>query len=375
MVSQIPYQFEGDRGRKLPILARYISGELVKMLLLSVCAFIAIYLVVDVFQGIRMIMDHKPAVQLIFKLYLLKVPNIVSQVIPVVVLLSTIITLGLLSKNSEVVAMKSSGISLYSIVFPVLVISIAVSFLSFFSNEYILPYTNRMVKFIERVDIRKETPKRLFKQDKIWYRSENAIYNIQFFNPETNTLKGIVIYYIGDGFKLTKRLEAREAKWDGTAWIFYDAIENVFNNDGITGNSYKKITVKLPESPDVLKTEERVAEEMGFRELKAYIKRLKGEGYDSSRLVVDLYSKLSYPFTSFIMAFLGIPFALKSGRSGGFALGVFISVLIGFGYWLVMSISLSLGRVEALPPLIAAWGANVIFGLIGVLMMMKAEGD
>lgn len=359
----------------MPILARYISKEFLKTLFLSLSAFVAIYLVVDVFQGIRMIMEYKPALHLVFRLYMLKIPNIISQVIPVVVLLSTLLSLGLLSRNSEIIAMKSSGISLYRIVSPILVMAFVISLLSFLSNEYIVPYTNREVKFIETVHIRKKTPKGFFKQNKIWYRSDNAIYNIQLFDPELNLMKGITIYYIGDGFRLARRIEAREARWEGRAWKFYDAIENIFNNGSITSNSYKELTLKLPESPKAFKTEERVSEEMGFGELWDYIKRLRGEGYDTTRFVVDLHSKLSYPFTSLIMAFIGIPFALKSGRTSGIALGVGISVLIGFGYWMIMSFGLSLGRVGALPPLMAAWGANVVFGFTGALMMMKVEGD
>lgn len=359
----------------MSILSRYITREFIKILLLSLGAFIAVYLVVDLFQGIRMIMEYKPGVPLVAKLYFLKIPKIISQVTPITVLLATLMTLGLLSKNSEVIAMKSSGISLYRIVSPVLAMAFLISIMSFISNEYIVPYTTKETFFIEKVRIRKQAQKSFFKQNKIWYRSDNAIYNIRFFDPGTNTLKGVTIYYIGDRFRLLKRIEAVEARWDGTFWRFYDARVDTFNNGSITTKSYKDFPVRLPESPETLRSEEKNSEEMGFWELRDYIEKVRNEGYDPTRLMVDLHAKLSYPFTALIMAFLGIPFALKSGRSGGIALGVGISVLIGFGYWLLMSFGLSLGRAEALSPLLSAWGANIVFGLAGVLMMMHVEGD
>lgn len=359
----------------MPILVRYISKEFLKTILLSLVAFVAIYLVVDIFQGIKMLMEYKPGLPLVARLYLLKIPRIISQVTPITVLLSTLMTLGLLSRNSEITAMKSSGISLYRIVFPILIMAVVVSLLSFLSNEFIVPHTNREATFIEKVRIKKRTQKVFFKQNKIWYRSENAIYNIQLFEPETNKLKGITIYYMGEGFRLSKRIEAKEATWDGSAWKLYDVREDIIVNGEITTKSYKELPVKLPESPEDLKAEERSSEEMGFWELRDYIRKLRSEGYDSSRLAVDLHSKLSFPLTSLIMALLGIPFALKGGRSSGIAFGVGISVLIGLGYWMVMSFGLSLGRAEALPPLLSAWGANIMFGLAGILMMMKVEGD
>lgn len=359
----------------MSILGRYISMEFIKILLLSLGAFIAVYLVIDIFQGIGMMVEHKPAFRLVAALYLLKIPRILSQVTPVAVLLSTLMTLGLLSRNSEVTAMKSSGISLYKIVFPILVIAFMVSLFSLFSNEYIVPHTNREAMFIEKVAIKKKSRKSFFRQNKIWYRGDNAIYNIQLFEPDTNTLKGVTIYYIGDGFSLSKRIEAKEAVWEGASWRFYDVREDIFDNGGIMSNSYRELPVRFPETPETFGVEERDSEEMGFWELREYISKLRSEGYDSTRLVVDLYSKLSSPFTALVMAFLGIPFALKGGRSAGIAFGVGISVLIGFGYWLVMSFGLSLGRAEALPPLLSAWGANIVFGLTGILMMMKVEGD
>ncbi|MBM2837432.1 MAG: rane protein [Deltaproteobacteria bacterium] len=114
----------------MPILARYISIEFLKMLLLSLGAFLVIYLVVDILQGMAMLMEHKPALTLVAKLYALKIPKIVSQVTPVAVLLSTLMTLGVLSKNSEITAMKSSGVSLYLIVAPILVMAFIISIFS-----------------------------------------------------------------------------------------------------------------------------------------------------------------------------------------------------------------------------------------------------
>lgn len=359
----------------MPILVRYISREFLKVLFLSLGAFLVIYLVVDILQGMAMLMEHKPAIGLVAKLYALKIPKIVSQVTPVAVLLSTLMTLGILSKNSEITAMKSSGVSLYLIVAPILAMAVFVSVFSFISNEYIVPHTNREVFFIEKVLIRKEAQKSFFKQNKIWYRSDNAIYNIQLFDPDTNRLKGVTLYYIGDGFRLLKRIEAKEAVWDGSAWLFSDVREDIIDNAAITTNTYKELQVRLPESPEALTAGERNSEEMGFRELRDYVGRLRSEGYDPTRFAVDMHSKLSYPFTSLIMAFLGIPFALKGGRSSGIAFGVGISVLVGFGYWLIMSLGLSLGRAEALPPLLSAWGANIVFALAGILMMMKIEGE
>ncbi len=108
---------------------------------------------------------------------------------------------------------------------------------------------------------------------------------------------------------------------------------------------------------------------MSFSVLYRYIVNLKKEGYETRKYLVDLYSKTSFPFVNLIMVLLGIPFSLTSGRRSGLALGVTVTVLIGFSYWIVFGINISLGYSGVIPPLVASWFTNIIFSAIGLLML------
>ena len=101
---------------------------------------------------------------------------------------------------------------------------------------------------------------------------------------------------------------------------------------------------------------------MGFRELRAYTAKLKKEGYDTTKYKVDMWGKLSFPLVSLIMALLGIPFAIRHGRSGGVAAGIGMAVIIGVVYWIVLALALAMGHSGALHPIIAAWGSHLLFG-------------
>ncbi len=104
---------------------------------------------------------------------------------------------------------------------------------------------------------------------------------------------------------------------------------------------------------------------MGFRELRNFVRKLRQEGYDSTRYETDLHGKIAFVFVSLILALIGVTFPMRSERSGGIAQGIGIGVIIGFSYWIVFAFTLSLGRSGTVPPVVAAWATNVILGVCG----------
>ena len=115
----------------------------------------------------------------------------------------------------------------------------------------------------------------------------------------------------------------------------------------------------------------RSSEEMSYGELWTYIQKIQASGYNATRYLVDLHSKLSTPFLSFIMVLIGIPFALKTSRSGGVALSIGISVIIGFAYGVIYYIFISFGKSGVFPPLLSCWVPTLLFGLAGIFTLMS----
>ncbi len=112
---------------------------------------------------------------------------------------------------------------------------------------------------------------------------------------------------------------------------------------------------------------------MGYMELKRYIAKLRSEGYDATRYVVDLQGKIAFSFVSIILSVIGISFSLRSERSGGVAQGIGAGLVIGFSYWLVYAFGMSLGRSGTLPPIAAAWLANVLLGTASVWLLLRVK--
>ena len=354
------------------ILRRYICREFLKILLLSMSAFILIYLIVDFFARMDTFVEHKAAPTLVFLYYLYQVPGIGFQILPLGILMATLLGLGILSRNNEITAMKANGISLYRITFPLFLLGILASSLCFIGNEFIVPFSKRQSDSILLVEILKKPRKTFIRNYKVWYRSRNAIYNFQVFNPQQDLLEGITLFEFDDDFKLLRRIDAKRALWRDDAWHFYDVtIRDFQKGRAIQTTRFEERVIHIPETPDVFKEEQKDTEEMGYYDLRRYIRRIEKAGYDATRYIVDLYAKWSYPFACAIMVFIGIPFSTKTARSGGVALSIVMSIVFGFLYWIILNLSLSLGHSGLLPPQISAFAPHALFGLAGIYALIS----
>ncbi len=357
------------------ILHRYVVREYLKIFSLSLSSLILIYVIVLFFQKMDLIIKYQAPFYLIFEYLLYRIPEVIFQwILPYAVLLATLLTLGGLSRHSEITAMKAGGVSLYRITFPLLFIALLISFCSFLGNEYLVPYTNQSTQYLLDVKVRKEQPSGFFKNYKIWYRSDQHVFNIQLVDPQKKVLEGFTLYQFDNHFECTRRIDAREAKWIDGKWKFYEGAMRDFRESGsIQITLFKEMEFSLPENWESFQTIERQSREMSYAELRTYIQKIQSAGYDATRYLVDLYSKLSYPFLNLIMVLIGIPFALKTGRSGGVAISIGISVMIGFAYGVTFYIFLSFGKSGILSPFLSSWIPTLLFGLAGIFTLMSVR--
>jgi len=357
------------------ILQRYVLTEFLRLFSLGLCSLVFIYLVVLFFQKMNIFTKNQAPFYLIFEYLLYKIPLVTFQwTMPYAILLATLLTLGNLSRHSELTAMKAGGVSLYRITFPLLVIAVILSFVSFVGNEYLVPYTNAKTKYLLDVRVRKEEPSSSFKNFKIWYWSKNRIFNIQVLDSQLMVLKGLTLYQVDSNFRCTQRVDAREAKWIDGKWQFYKGTVRNFGEDGsIQTVPFRELEFPLKENWESFQKIEQRSDELSYTGLTTYIRRIREAGYDSTRYLVDLYAKLSYPFLNLVMVLIGIPFGLKAPRSGGVALNVGISVLVAFIYGMFFYVFLSFGKSGILPPFVAAWTPTVLFFLGGIFTLMSVR--
>lgn len=358
----------------MTILDRYILKEFVVFFLLILVSYTGLFLIIEFFEKIRMFLSNHASAYHIASYFFYSLPFMISQIIPVAVLLASLITYSSLSRHSEIVAMKACGISLYRTSAPIIAVVMIICIFAFFIGEFITPKANQRADDIKYIDIQKKEPLGTFKQNQIWYRGTNTIYNFKYFDPEKNILKGITINFLDKNFNLTMRIDAERAEWKDSGWFFYNILITKYGTGDFP--SLQRIAsqkINLLERPDDFKIVQKDADKMGYMELKNYIIKIRAEGYDVTRYIVDMYGKMAFSFVSLILAIIGISFAVKSERSSGIALSFGIGIVIGFSYWIVYAFFMSLGRSGTMPPFLSAWLANIIFSSAAIIMFVRVK--
>ncbi len=356
----------------MKLLDKYILREFLRFFIVTCVTFLALYLIIDFFEKSRMFLSNKATAVQMASYFLYSIPMIISLTLPAAILLSTLLTYSFLSKFSEITAMKANGISLYRIALPVLAVAAIIAVFLFFFTELVTPASIQKTEYIVKVDVQKQKSLGFFKQNEIWYRAQNAIYNFKMFDVEKNILRGITINKLNPGFTLQMRIDAERAEWKNNQWVFFNLLVTTFNKNNAPSLEWaKEKVIPIPERPDDFKIIQKDAEKMGYFELKRYVQKIQAEGYDVSRYLVDLQGKIAFPFVCLILVFIGMSFSLRSERSGGVMQSVALGIFIGFSYWIVHAFSMSLGRSGILPIFVAAWASNIIFTSLAAFLFYR----
>lgn len=361
----------------MKIVDRYMMRGFLGPFLWCVLLFNIMAVIIDIFSFIDDIVKYHIPGASIVAFYVYYLPTIFIQVTPMAVLLSTIFVLSNLNKHNEITALKSSGVSLWRMLAPLLVIGFIVSVVVFAVNDKIIPVSSRVAQYIRIEELekekRKEAPTSIVKSVAL-YGSGNRIIFARTYDTAKKVLSDVIIHEQDAEQSLTSKITAQTGVWTGSGWKFSNVIIYHINNAGaILGEPafYAERTIPLKEKPSDFANKEWRSEYMSYRDLKRYITNFRGA---SARLVkhllVDLHYKVAFPLISFIIILVGAPFAITTTR-GGVLIGVGMSIAIGLLYYAAIAIFIALGKGGVLPPVIAAWAGNVIFAAVGVHLVNK----
>lgn len=355
-------------------LDRYIIKGFLSFFSLVLLALLVLSIIVDFFEKIRMFLSHDATVEQVLQYFVFALPMLISIIAPAAFLIATLTAFGSLSLHHEITALKANGISVYRASLPMLLVALVFSGLYFTFNEFITPRANENADRIIRVEIQKQQPRGAFTQNELWYRGKAGIYNFRLVDAQSKTIHGVTINQFDAAFNLTRRLDVQRAVWENDQWHFYDLMITRF----IPGESpvierRDELVFDLPEKPDDFLKLQKSADKMGYFELKKYIDRIRLEGYDPTVYVADWHGKLAFSFVNIILAAIGIAFSLKTERSGAMARSVGAGIVLGFSYWILFALAMSLGRSGTISPLLGAWSANLIFGIFALALFSRVK--
>ena len=361
-------------GCALKIVDRYITTEFLKVFAVCLLGFILVSLLVELTDKIKYYFEHNPSGWLMLKYFLVKIPGYLFFAIPLGILMGGMLSLLILARHSEIIAMQAGGIDALSIAKPVVLIGLCASLVMFVANETLIPWSNRYSEYIQNFEIAGKPDTTYFKSDEIWMRSPDSIVHIKNFDKSKQILGRVSIIRWDDNYNFVERIFADKARWWKDKWLLYGVNKAVVTPEGrFQSENLPSMAGELNKSPAEFERVETVAKEMNLVQLGAYIDKLTQEGQTPTRYLVDWHDKIAFPLACLIMSVLSVPFAIRvSPRGGGMAVGLAMSLVIAFSYWIVHSLFIALGHGAYIPDVAAAWGANVIFGLAAAVMLLHA---
>jgi LPS export ABC transporter permease LptG len=362
------------------ILDRYVLREFINVFVLVLSGFVLLMLVFTFFELVGDILrNHIPLTTV--GAYLVNLtPSMIYSIAPLAVLIAVLVTFGVLNRNSEIVAMKATGISLYRLVIPVVSISAILALSLFLFDEFYLPQANRRQEQL-RSAIKGRPPQTFLHPEQKWIFGQQdpggpgRIFYYQFFDPDRNEFANLSVFeFDPHTFALSRRIFAGKVFWDADkgSWRFQNGWERKFSGSNQT-EFREFINTTFPEireEPGYFKKESLQSQEMNFGQLEGYIRDLRQSGFDTMRLRVALWHKLAYPLVAVIMAVIAIPFALSMGRRGSLT-GIAVAIAVALAYWVIDGLFGAMGNVNYLPAPLAAWSSDVLFGLAGGYLLLR----
>lgn len=351
---------------------RYLLSRFLLSLLVAVGGITIIALIVDLIDHLEDIVDNAAGIKEVLLYYVYFIPWIYKITIPASVLLAGLFSIGLLAKKHEILAMKSSGISLYRIALPLLIFTFLLSCANFYFNEEILPYTTKERERIKHGEIDRKTRKGKILYNLSKQGTGGYIYHFEVFRPDRKEAKNALVQrFKNDSLKESYRGELM--KFTNGQWRIYKGAYRSFIEGKETFQQFDSLLLSdCKERPEEFEKYQGKPEDMGYRELQGYIEVLDKTGAPFTRELVDLKTKLSFPFTSFIVMFICIPMAANPKQSG-VARAFAIAAGVSLAYFVIFKVTQSFGYSGTISPNIAAWSINIVFLIVGVIAFIRSH--
>ena len=362
------------------ILDKYVVIEFLKIFFLVLAGFVSLILVFTVFDLLKDILSHDIGWSTVGQYLINLAPSILYQTTPLAVLIAVLVTFGVLNRNSEIIAMKACGISLYRLVISIVSIAAILSLCLFLFDQFYLPQANRRQEALRNI-IKGKPPQTVLHPEQNWIFGQphpgepDRIFYYQFFDPERSEFANLSLFEFNPStFALTRRIFAARAVWDPdtASWIFLNGWQR--DIDGASVSEYREFLktsfAEIHEPPGYFQKESMKAQEMNFGQLDRYIGDLSQSGFDTMRLRVELWHKLAYPLMAVVIAVLAIPFALVMGRRSSLT-GIAVAIAVALTYIILNDLFENLGGVNYLPAALAAWASDLLFGLVGGYLLLR----
>jgi lipopolysaccharide export system permease protein len=354
------------------LLDRYVIKELLAPFFVGLIGFELLMLGNVLYLNWRLIHDAGATGAVVARLLALRTPEVATYGIPFSMLLAASWAVSRLARDSELTALRAGGASVRRIMMPIIAAAVVVSGIAYLNQERATPWaTHAAENIVRRWVLRQPAP--LFRQDVFFRVPPNYYVYIHRLEPRSKSFDDVLVYELtARGYPLLTA--ASRGFWRGETLYLLHGVRHKLSADGSWEYEarFARATINLRQAMADFWTEQKTPREMTAAELNRYIGVFARSGVDVRSLKLEYQFKFALPLAPLVFALLAAPLALRYAR-GGSMMGLAIAFVLAFLYQVLMSWSRLMGESGALPAALAAWAQNIVFGAVGVILILKQE--
>ncbi|MCG6931619.1 MAG: LptF/LptG family permease [Desulfofustis sp.] len=359
----------------MPLLTRYLLAQFVRHFLTLNVAFVSLYMLIDFFEKFDEFSEAGKPMLLIINFFMLNVPYVVDQLSPVLILLSGVITLGILNSNNELLALKAGGIPLRTIIKPILLGSTAATILFILAAQFLLPKTISTTNDIWFEQVRGKVPLGIFRNGRYYFKGKEGFYSFQWPDKQRQIFKDFSYSTWDENYNVKRLIDAKFADWVPPIWVLKTGqIIEQDESQSFVSKPFKIFTQRLPESPDDFLVPEYESAEMSLTGLFSSIGK---RDLPSEKVAArtEFYGRISYLLLGIPLLLLGLPILILSYQRWGRDLSIAIPVscfmaFVAWGLWGALQSFAKNGYILVIP---AAFSVHIIFSLIGIFLLRRQD--
>jgi lipopolysaccharide export system permease protein len=357
----------------MKILDKYVIKIFVKIFLFTTTAIALVGIISELLRQMDLYIDNKTPFYLILIHLLSNLPWWLMQALPTATLLALLFSLGDLSKNNEVTAIKAAGINILRIIILFFIMGFIIGIGDFAIKEFIIPKTSLYNEAIKKEKIKKEKINIKTEFSDLILVLNNTRVTMDYLNTEENVMKNIIIEEYNDKFKMERLILAEIGILENDSWLLKNGVIRNFNADFWNETRFEEYNSNIHIKPEDMATQDISYNSMNMHALKEYINQRRALGQTTVRERIILNMRFAEVFTYIVVMMIGVPFAIGFENRLNKILSFTLAMAVTFIYWGTQAITKSLGENFILSPFIAAWLPNLIFSAIGVYLLIKVK--
>ena len=339
-----------------------------------VVALIIFFILLHYLEYVDDFLDREAPMDEIYSIYYPSyIPEIVRLISPLAIFLSCVYMTGKLAQTMQLVALQTSGVSLYRLLRPYLIVAAVVTGLMVWFNGWIVPVTNQTVLEYDGKYL-KSAPRQVDPNDIHRQNRPGSVVSVNFFDRHSNTAFRVSLQRFDGNHRLVERIDADNMVWRDSLWHMPDATVRTFSEDGAEHRRVvEELDTLLLVYPRDLARTERDIETMTIPIAADYVASLQRSGAGNiGRPLVGYYTKYSYPFANLILVLIALPLAAVR-RRGGQAVQIGLGLFMAFAYLALQKLTEPFGYTGELDPVLTAWVPHAVFFAVALAMVVQAR--